>query len=211
MNRKRFEVRPRAHLKILAACRAAPRLALTHTLYPLSSKGVFLCAVSLWLFRHPGLTWSPNHWLDIARRMARREQNCPFSSTARWLTPAPGRHGPKNGQQPKPSWQGGEELPSRVQRRGGLTPQAPGAGAGASRFKDGLRREVVLAACNRKGRAARKSSTGFSPLPWTTRWSSARFCAGTGSASPLFYTLRRGGWCSRRKSKGLLEFPGVSL
>ena len=105
-----------------------------------------------------GLPGPPNHWLDIARRMARRishrgpdEQGVHFSSHCALAHARLAVMDPKNGQQPMSlPWQGGEatiayngevhnapesaaagraRLFERVQRRGVQRPRiAPGAG-----------------------------------------------------------------------------------
>lgn len=165
-----------------------------------------------------GLPGPPNHWLDIARRMARRishrgpdEQGVHFSSHCALAHARLAVMDPKNGQQPMSlPWQGGEvtiAYNGEVYNAPELRRELEGRGFS---FETACDTEVVLAAYLAWGPGCAEKLNGIfafavdDPLEQRTVLCRDRF-----GVKPLFYTLREGRLVFASEIKGLLEFPGV--
>lgn len=165
-----------------------------------------------------GLSGPPNHWLDIARRMARRishrgpdEQGVHFSSHCALAHARLAVMDPKNGQQPMSlPWQGGEvtiAYNGEVYNAPELRRELEGRGFS---FETACDTEVVLAAYLAWGPGCAEKLNGIfafavdDPLEQRTVLCRDRF-----GVKPLFYTLREGRLVFASEIKGLLEFPGV--
>lgn len=165
-----------------------------------------------------GLPGPPNHWLDIARRMARRishrgpdEQGVHFSSHCALAHARLAVMDLKNGQQPMSlPWQGGEvtiAYNGEVYNAPELRRELEGRGFS---FKTACDTEVVLAAYLAWGPGCAEKLNGIfafavdDPLEQRTVLCRDRF-----GVKPLFYTLREGRLVFASEIKALFEYPGV--